>query len=223
MNKLFKLTGVSMLAIVAASGANAAGYTCEELVEYTSCNPGYYLEKAECPDEYTYYSSLCRYSPDDGASYLDECSKEECDGDEFCTYLGTGCAYALRAEGESAFIQTGEDGMCNLCPVGSICAGGTAGAIQCPAGSYCATTGLSQPTGKCNVGTYSYAGATSASCTACPSTGLTDINGAVVNGTTLSAGSTGITACIVGSDAQFKDDAGIYHYKQNCSFDLVEL
>ena len=50
MNKFLKLTGVSMLAIVAATNANAAGYTCEELVEYTSCNDGYALSMAECVD-----------------------------------------------------------------------------------------------------------------------------------------------------------------------------
>ena len=48
MKNILKLTGVSVLAIVATANAYAAGYTCEELIEYTSCNPGYYLNAGEC-------------------------------------------------------------------------------------------------------------------------------------------------------------------------------
>ena len=57
MNKLLKLTGVSMLAIVAASNANAAGYTCEELIEYTSCNTGYALLDGDCVCDGGYYTN----------------------------------------------------------------------------------------------------------------------------------------------------------------------
>ena len=48
MTKFFKLTGVSILAIMATANANAAGYTCEELIEYTSCNAGYALTDGDC-------------------------------------------------------------------------------------------------------------------------------------------------------------------------------
>ncbi len=48
MQKLLKISSVSILAIVAGTNANGAGYTCEELVEYTSCNDGYYLNNGEC-------------------------------------------------------------------------------------------------------------------------------------------------------------------------------
>ncbi|MBR2393833.1 MAG: hypothetical protein IKB05_05080 [Alphaproteobacteria bacterium] len=57
MNKLLKLTGVSMLAIVAATGARAAGYTCEELIEYTSCNTGYALLDGDCVCDGGYYTN----------------------------------------------------------------------------------------------------------------------------------------------------------------------
>ena len=64
MNKLLKLTGVSMLAIITANGANAAGYTCEELIEYTSCNPGYYLNTASSYPDYTYGKGWCAVDGD---------------------------------------------------------------------------------------------------------------------------------------------------------------
>ena len=112
---------------------------------------------------------------------------------------------------------------CGKCPAGYLCAGGNTAAVTCPAGSYCATAGASVATGKCNIGTYSTGGATTANCTACPATGLTDINGAVVNATTLSTGAESISACIVGPDALFKDNAGIYHFKSNCEYGLGKL
>ena len=51
MKKTF-LLGVSISAILSTTGANAAGYTCEELVEYTSCNPGYAFtyDEMSCSD-----------------------------------------------------------------------------------------------------------------------------------------------------------------------------
>jgi len=48
MNKLLKLSAVSMLTIVATTAANAAGYTCEDLIEYTSCNENYALVDGDC-------------------------------------------------------------------------------------------------------------------------------------------------------------------------------
>ena len=80
MNKLLKLTGVSMLAIMTATNANAAGYTCEELVEYTSCNPGYSLtvNDTRCPDGYMYLENMCH-----SYDYLYEgYSREACENEE---------------------------------------------------------------------------------------------------------------------------------------------
>ncbi|MBR2412378.1 MAG: hypothetical protein IKB10_01800 [Alphaproteobacteria bacterium] len=57
MNKLLKLTGVSVVAIMTAMGANAAGYTCEELIEYTSCNTGYALLEGDCVCDGGYYTN----------------------------------------------------------------------------------------------------------------------------------------------------------------------
>jgi len=107
---------------------------------------------------------------------------------------------------------------CEKCPVGYLCAGGNEWAVACPAGSYCATAGASVATGKCNVGTYSTGGATAATCTSCPVTGLTDKNGATVVATTSGTGSTSASACFVGDDVEFKDDKGIWHYNNTCKF-----
>ncbi len=229
MNKFFKLSAVSMLAIMTATGANAAGYTCEELVEYTSCNPGYYLSEGGngCPDGYAYGKGWCIYDGDiNGRSGYTEqsCLDAMCDGDAECEadydwiYLGDGCFKMSDEEPDYEFVaSTGVTSKgCNECPIGSTCTGGTAGTTTCPAGSYCATAGLSQPTGKCNVGTYSTGGATSASCTSCPATGLTDKNGATVVATTSGTGSTSASACFVGNNVEFKDDKGIWHYKSEC-------
>ena len=57
MNKLLKLTGVSILTIMATANANAAGYTCEELIEYTSCNTGYALLDGDCVCDGGYYTN----------------------------------------------------------------------------------------------------------------------------------------------------------------------
>jgi len=218
MNKLLKLTGVSMLAIITANGANAAGYTCEELIEYTSCNPGYYLSGSGCPDGYTFYSSIC-YAW--GGEYYPNMTEEEClswnEGEAAdAEYMGAGCIDYNSSDGIGSNFVVASGITCEQCPIGSTCAGGTAGTTTCPAGSYCATAGLSQPTGKCNVGTYSIGGATSASCTSCPATGLTDKNGVAVVATTSGTGSTSASACFVGNNVEFKDDKGIWHYKNTC-------
>jgi len=235
MQKILKLTGVSMLAIAAVSGAHAAGYTCEELIEYTSCNPGYALSMGGyiCPDGYVYKTGIC-YDQESyyyGVSSLEACEPYTSDlqsewwagacvkEDALQEGCDSHCWIAnFIAEDEVIFIDGYTPSSCNECLAGYYCAGGTDAMTPCAAGSYCATAGLSQPTGKCAVG--SYAGAGAVSCMSCPSTGLTDINGAVVNATTLSAGAASISACIVGPDAQFKDDAGIYHFKSNCEYDI---
>ncbi len=86
MQKFLKLTGVSVLAIVAATGANAAGYTCEELIEYTACNDGWYLNDGDCIESTTcpsgsYLRPFCSVS-DCGVSYDSETEEYTCcDGD----------------------------------------------------------------------------------------------------------------------------------------------
>ena len=75
MNKFLKLTGVSVLTIVAATGANAAGYTCEELIEYTSCNDGYYLNSGDCIEGATcgagnYLAHVCPGDDEEFPEYI---------------------------------------------------------------------------------------------------------------------------------------------------------
>ncbi|MBR2412459.1 MAG: hypothetical protein IKB10_02220 [Alphaproteobacteria bacterium] len=276
MQKFLKLSTVSMLAIVVATNANAAGYTCEELIEYTSCNPGYYLSgHDECnkSEDYPYYlAGLCEIEAGtykygyteaactaEGGTYypgacfggFDEMVGEAYgwDSDEFffasqnCIQCqaGTSCAggiaYWQYCPGGTYQPNAGQSS-CLLTPAGTYtedvdikwtepikCAPGSyqpqsgqTSCVECPAGSYCAGTGLSAVSGECAIGTYAVAGADA--CTSCPSAGLIDINGAVVNATTLSAGAESISACVIGPDARFKDDAGIYHFKSNCEYKL---
>jgi len=133
MNKILKLTGVSMLAIMTASNANAAGYTCEELIEYTSCNPGYYLSGSGCPDGHTFYSNIC-YA---WGEYHPDMTEEECmDEDEaaYAEYMGAGCTdynpddYAddpdMDPGAGTSFVARGLR-TCEQCPAGYTCDGGT--------------------------------------------------------------------------------------------------
>jgi len=137
MQKLIKLSAVSMLAIVAASGANAAGYTCEELIEYTSCNSGYYLnagkciESTTCPsgsylqptcaDGYELYHNLCEV--DGEWSYGDD--EEFCDG---TFYAGWHC--------QDYDKTVAADMECQLCPsVGMTDKDGNAVTVKSDAGS----------------------------------------------------------------------------------------
>ncbi|MBR2412189.1 MAG: hypothetical protein IKB10_00785 [Alphaproteobacteria bacterium] len=235
MNKFLKLTGVSILAVVATTNANAAGYTCEELIEYTSCNAGYYLTLAAngtamvCPDGYPTMltNGICieHYQETILTSVTSEedCYYEDPNGENaaewtpgiFC--VGAVDEFGVEANDYTTLVEGSTYGYtCIQCPAGSTCAGNTAGATLCPAGSYCATAGLSQPTGKCNVGTYSTGGATA--CTSCPASGLTDANGNVVSVTTESTGSTSSSACFVAKGTLFKDNKGIYKYTDNCEY-----
>ncbi|MBR2412759.1 MAG: hypothetical protein IKB10_03800 [Alphaproteobacteria bacterium] len=109
MQKLIKLTGVSILAIVASVNANAAGYTCEELIEYTSCNDGYYLSDKKCienitcpagnylatscPEGLTYHKGWCLLAcgADCYRFGLDYPTQEDCT-DMGETWYGAGCA-----------------------------------------------------------------------------------------------------------------------------------
>jgi len=206
MNKILKLTGVSMLAIMATANANAAGYTCEELIEYTSCNPGYSL-KPICPDGYTYATDWC---VDGGGYFATDITPEDCvEG----SWYGEGCAETGVEGGDFISMSASQ---CNLCQAGYICAGDTADATPCPAGSYCATTGLAQPTGLCALNTYSTGGATA--CISCPDTDLTDKDGKTVVAKTATTGTDSPSKCFVDPDAYFKNTKGIYHFKSNCSY-----
>ncbi len=97
MNKLLKLTGVSMLTIVATTGANAAGYTCEELIEYTSCNSGYYLNAGKCIESTTCPSgSYLKVSCDDNqVAYFGVCVEDET-GDTAVGVLREDCGFTYR-------------------------------------------------------------------------------------------------------------------------------
>jgi len=239
MQKILKLTGASVLAIAVATNANAAGYTCEELVEYTSCNPGHYLTDSGsiCPDGYKYYSGVCTA---DGYWWTTGRTAEWCVDDNEpdpdivgMEYLGDTCLNIFYDDADAPDPDDDCSGhwcmsmsdhvapsnitkICNECPIGSICSGATNAPTPCPAGSYCATAGLAQPTGKCAIGSFAAAG--SFACSTCPSTGLTDIDGKTVVATTASTGAESISACIVGSDVWFKDIAGTYHYKSECQY-----
>ena len=244
MQKILKLTGVSMLAIMTASGANAAGYTCEELIEYTSCNPGYWLSTTtsdnRCPDGYTYSKTWTIY---DGSPTEEVTSNNECTDDFYCNWLGEGCFYYVDEDREEledngdpvncmydaseyldiCFVEANltaitSTSQCNECPAGSSCAGGTAGAVACAAGTYQPekkqTTCISAPVGNyvADTGATSYI--------ACPVSGLTDANGNVVSVTTESTGATSSSACFVAKGTEFKDNKGTYHFTENCSFDF---
>jgi len=235
MKNILKLTGVSMLAIVVANGANAAGYTCEELIEYTSCNPGYYMPGEEsCPNGYDWGETWCIKGGDDDKYAVDGYDEELCedlvDCKNWCaevggTWLGAGCIDRDTVSDASERPYTDGDfisaSFCIECPAGSICSGDTAGATPCPAGSYCAGTGLSAVSGECAIGTYSTGGAVS--CSTCPATDLTDKDGATVVATTLTTGATTPSACVVGEEHYFTDAKGTYHFKSDCGLKLWHM
>jgi len=228
-----KICVISLCTLLVATGANAAGYTCEELIEYTSCNPGYYLGAGKpgesilsCPEGYKLATTtgLC-WDDYNGYAYYQAGTREEClaidyetDGFETSWISGTVCVSADDMDYTTELVETegtaGTD--CIECSVGSICAGGTAAATECPAGSYCATAGLSKPTNVCAKGSYSLAGATA--CTSCPASNLTDVNGNAVSVTTESTGSTSSSACFVAKGTLFKDNKGIFRYRDNCAY-----
>ncbi len=214
MNKLLKLTGVSMLAVVATTNANAAGYTCEELIEYTSCNAGYYLKNTVslCPEGSTYGTGYCGWTDYDPEINVPE---EDCTGTgvsyiaEVCYEFDVHGTINVVAEPNYATANT-----CSECPAGSYCPAGSESPIPCPAGSYCAIAKLPTPTSQCAIGSYSLAGATA--CSTCPKSHLTDANGNVVSVTTASTGSTSSSACFVAKGTEFKDSKGTYKYTDNC-------
>ena len=147
MQKILKLTSVSMLAIMATANANAAGYTCEELVDYTSCSPGYYMTEVDtrCPDGYYYETDICVYDEDGNAEY--GYSEEECLDEE---YMGGKAWYAQGCFSDDSWTyEPLADGgtvtsTCLECPAGSYCVGGdkdTAVKIACADGTYQPETG----------------------------------------------------------------------------------
>ncbi|MBR2412250.1 MAG: hypothetical protein IKB10_01125 [Alphaproteobacteria bacterium] len=308
MNKFLKLTGVSILAIVAAANANAAGYTCEELIEYTSCEAGYYISyRGEtCPSGYTYrtdvgietmddrvwfnceedgdacdkiYGNLCvldsvkegddvegndwyiqpigsngicnecptGYTCDggitqpyvgacepgytkqilcpvgyelyenvctDGNMYWQEDSEESCGDYEWMT---AACLESLGGDNVAEPLVAGPT--CTQCPMGYLCEGGDKAATTCPAGSYCATAGLSTPTGLCAAGTYSTGGATSANCTTCPQLQYTNADGETVYVTATSpVGADAPNKCAIASGQMFTDEKGEYTFKESCYY-----
>ena len=225
--KKIKICGVSLCTLLAATGANAAGYTCDELIEYTSCMPGYYLssEDGRCPDGYVFKTDVCDFSETNDQVEFGTYTKEQCLGadtgadkwwDAVCIQADTVSDDMAWDINDLVLPSGGLTTTCSTCPVGSICAGGAAVATPCPAGSYCATAGLSEPTNLCAKGTYSGVGATA--CTSCPSSGLTDANGSTVSVTTESTGSTSSSACFVAKGTLFKDNKGTYRYTDNCKF-----
>ena len=145
MNKLLKLTGVSMLTIVATTGANAAGYTCEELIEYTSCNSGYYLNAGKCIESTTCPSgSYLKLSCDgEDEAYFDVCedtdmgsymifsSKDRCEeeGDIYVYHDGWNCY-----DGEGFYPASVS---CTSCPsVGMTDKDGNAVTVKSEPGSF---------------------------------------------------------------------------------------
>jgi len=245
MNKLLKLTSVSMLTIVATTGARAAGYTCEELIEYTSCNPGYYYGPAVsgtgmvCPDHLIdakmYNDGICWDTYSGSGEVIENVTQQECNAFDYNEdsvdagwIEGPVCvgvyAHRMGELGYSTELVEGDiyTDTCIQCPAGSICAGGDvedAVATPCPAGSYCATAGLSQPTGLCAAGTYSTGGATSANCITCPQLQYTNADGETVYVTATSpVGADALNKCAIASGQTFTDKKGEYTFKESCYY-----
>ncbi len=126
MHKFLKLGSVSMLAIVAVTNANAAGYVCNDLIEYTSCSAGYYLKSNKCPAGYSYGTGWCDNC---GGGWSDGfASEEECG----CGYISSGgCLnntdpYDLIDVSQPDAVDT-----CEQCSPGYFCPGGTSRAEDC--------------------------------------------------------------------------------------------
>ena len=152
MNKFLKLTGVSMLAIMTANAANAAGYTCEELVEYTSCNPGHYLSPI-CSDGYTPVLGLCAYYEMNGDFVVGQ-TADSCGEYDMYEYKGDGCiketityedidGYLSEVKTIDFVKATSDTISCTPCPAGTSCAGDTSQLSKCPSGTYQPSTGQS--------------------------------------------------------------------------------
>ena len=229
MNKILKIGGVSILAIVATTNANAAGYTCEELIEYTSCNPGYYLNSGDCIEGATcgaghYIMGVC---PENYEYFTEGCFADDSitDGDaescnEFGTYYDAGhWCFGFNDDDTSEVVPASLE--CTSCAAGTYQPNaGQYSCVTCPAGSYCASDGLTAVSGVCEYGQYSSLGATA--CLSCPTHSYTNANGqsVTVPATTVSKGTGSITDCIIDTDTYFTDVTGTYHFKENCSFTM---
>ena len=173
MHKFLKLSAVSIVAIVAASNANAAGYTCEELVEYTSCNPGYYLGNAKCPadtnvgttDEksYKYAQSICvDHAWDVGAGegvyygYTEkECSVISCIVNEdydLCMESAAESGSGSNDYYEFGCVEFGYNDGDGRYATGNVLTPSGFDCVECPAGSSCA--GGTATAQECYGGTY---------------------------------------------------------------------
>jgi len=247
MQKFLKLSTVSMLAIVAATNAHAAGYTCEELIEYTSCNDGYYLNAGKCIlgttcgagnylsacGDYAgdrYYTGFCS-AYDGGVMTVEDLENytgftyEECaalaEANEFeeFEYLDAVCFTDITFDPVYGLL------FMHMEPYESITC------KPCPAGMYQPIAGqywcLECPAGsECatdGLATHTlceigeYSNTGATTCSSCPATGLTDKSGAVVKATTAQKGSTTSAACYVGEEYSFTDTKGIYHFKSDCA------
>jgi len=236
MQNILKLTGVSVLAIVTATNANAAGYTCEELIEYTSCNDGYVLFGGKCEQMPTscdagYYHSICpdgyefstNWCSESSYTYWYADSEEDCYNDNGDTF-GARCLKDESTDfmsdfSEASFTVT-DITQCKVCPAGASCAGGTLAQsvkVVCTPGKYQPNTGqtscISAP-----VGYYAFGNGSTAS-VKCPTTGLTDENNNSVVATTVGAGASSVSQCIIPDTVYFTDQIGRYHYKTSCSHD----
>ena len=232
--KKFLIGGVSLFAILSANNALAAGYTCEELIEYTSCNDGYYLNAGDCiegatcgagnylmgtcPDGYVYSNAWC---------WENEEWIKDCDEGIYEVEFGRGCLKGDEDDPESwmwadasAFTASGVSATCTPCVAGSYQnQAGQYSCSLCDAGTYQPESGKTSCI-DAPVGNY-VAGVGATSYTACPATGLTDRSGATVVATTASTGSTALSACIVGENVEFQDTKGIYHFKSDCAYSVV--
>ena len=240
--KKIKLCGVSLCTLLAATGANAAGYTCEELIEYTSCMPGYYLNAGDCiegttcgagnylnacPEGWTLYTGYCgstglsptSISELSGYTY-ERCAEESAEGGEETYYLSSACGKEYYFDGETLDydIQEAGDVICTPCSAGTYQpSAGQYSCMTCPAGSDCPTTGLSTAT-VCESGEYSNAGATA--CSTCLPYSYTNASGQTVTApATSDAGAAGITACYIDPDTYFTDVTGTWHFKESCRYD----
>ena len=203
--KKIKICGISLCALLCATGANAAGYTCEELIEYTSCMPGYALkvdiEDNRCPEGHEVSAEALCYSYEFGewSSLTEAECKEECfyDREEYpdtygyldCSVKGPG-GYMYYEAGEACIDWEEYDNAGGMMLRNVV--SGINGSItslsqcnECPAGSACA--GGTAAAELCASGTYQ-PNSKQASCIDAPA-------GSYVAGT----GATSFTACAEGS------------------------
>ncbi|MBR2412395.1 MAG: hypothetical protein IKB10_01890 [Alphaproteobacteria bacterium] len=222
--KKFLIGGTtSILAIIATTNANAAGYTCEELVQYTSCNPGYFLFNSSCPIGQLYAENVCCLEGSD--CYANRSFTEnECAQESDSIYYSKGC-FLYKPELDETYMSymgapssSSGTSSCDPCPAGNTCSGGISLPSPCYGGQYQPNTGqtscLTAPAGSyvpdndvananytlCSVGEYQpNEGAWE--CLKCPAgsycgeTGLTAVSGSCGNGDFSYAGASACLTC----------------------------